>query len=251
MNGAQMDDAVYEEMNRLEENYWWFVARRKIIETVIRKTVSNSDLKILEIGCGTGGNLPMLSKFGSGKAIEMNISALNLAQRKDQQNFHLHQGSVPFESGLQKDDRFELVCIFDVLEHITEDTETLLFIKNHMQDSGSILITVPAYQWLWSNHDVMNHHKRRYTKRELLTLLQIAGYEIVFASYFNSILFPVALIKRLGMKTKINRTTTELPEVSGMLNVLLRSVFSMEATIINFFKLPAGLSIIVAAKKKL
>src|SRR4029077_81559 len=122
--------------------------------------------RILEIGSGTGGNLVMLSSFGQVSAVEMDASARSIALQKTDGRFDIRAGfcpgGIPFAN-----EKFDLICLFDVLEHIEEDIATLVAVKGLLASGGRVLMTVPAQQWLWSAHDEFLHHKRRYAAREL------------------------------------------------------------------------------------
>ena len=111
-----------------------------------------------------------------------------------------------------------------------------------LKSGGHFLITVPAFQLLWSKHDENHHHKRRYTKREIVSLLNEAGFEVQFASYFNFFLFPLALVGRM-----LGQTGAGKP--NALLNFLFEKIFSFEKNLLKFISLPIGLSIIAVAKK--
>ena len=160
-----MDRAAYAGMNAIEGRHWWFVARRAIIDTLIRRTIKpRFGARVLEAGCGTGGNLALLSRFGRLSAFEFDAEARGLANAK--QICRVVPGALP--DGLDAADApYDLVALMDVLEHIDDDVRSLRALGALLSDDGSILLTVPAVPLLWSHHDVLHHHKRRYSRRSL------------------------------------------------------------------------------------
>jgi SAM-dependent methyltransferase len=194
-----MNPAAYLEMAETESRHWWFLGRRAILARVMERLALPRNSRILEVGCGTGGNLSMLGTFGAVSAVEMDGNAREIASRKTANRYDIRAGCCPDEIPFQ-DQLFDLICMFDVLEHIDRDTETLIAIKRMLASNGRILLTVPAHQWLWSAHDEFLHHKRRYSATELRQKVIAAGLRPVKMSYFNTILFPLAAIMRLKDK---------------------------------------------------
>ena len=183
-----MDCESYENMNFLEESHWWFVSRKKIIKNILDKYVTKNNRKsILEIGCGSGGNLKLLSSYGDISAIEMDKFSRKKANEKN--ICKVIYGKLPNE--LPFNGLFDTICLFDVLEHIDNDLRSLKKIYDHLNVDGKIILTVPAYKFLWSGHDVASHHKRRYTKKKIINLLSDSGFKICYSTYFNTILFPI------------------------------------------------------------
>ena len=157
-----MDADQYKLMNSLEENHWWFVSRRKIIDQVLAKFVSKGD--VLEVGCGSGGNFSLLAKYGSIDASELNQEAIENARNKNIAN-SIKCNSLPEEEPFEGK-KYDLVAMFDVLEHIDEDKKVIALLKNKLKDEGKLVLTVPAIKFLWSKHDEECHHKRRYNKKQ-------------------------------------------------------------------------------------
>jgi SAM-dependent methyltransferase len=242
-----MKQKAYDEMSNTEDYHWWFVARRKILEDKLKTLNLPKNAKILEIGIGTGGNLEMLAKFGEVQGIEMNPRAIELAHQKTNNNFNIHEGMCP--DGIPTfADKFDLICMFDVLEHIEKDEETLLALHTLLAKNGTLMITVPAYLWLWSMHDKHLHHHRRYTARRLSYDANIAGWTKQDMSYFNFMLFPVIALIRIKDKIlkKDNFTGAEPP--TPAINALLRRIFGFEKYILRVVKFPFGVSIIATFK---
>lgn len=242
-----MDPNAYIEIHEVENKHWWFIARRKIIEGVIRSFELPPGSNILEIGAGTGGNLKMLSQFGNVRAVEMDEYAREMAIRQTEGKIDIEYGrcpdAIPFGNI-----RFDLICMFDVLEHVQEDVQTLSVLRSRLTANGRLLITVPAYQWMWSGHDEFLHHMRRYTRRELGEKLQNTGYRTSKITYFNTLLFPLAAIVRV--KDRITRkkvdSVNRLP--SPLLNDWLRKVFESEAGFVRDGNLPIGVSLLAVGE---
>ena len=241
-----MEKEIYTQMNLLEDKHWWFVGRRKIIESVLdkfyKKPTSN---KILEIGCGTGGNLPLLSKYGALTAIEQYDEAIEIAAKRN--ICPIHKGSLP--DNLQLNDEFDLICMLDVLEHIEDDSGALNNLASQLNSNGMLLITVPAYRFLWSAHDEIHHHHRRYTRKELENIIVKSGLKIKYSTYFNTLLFPIVYSVRLVGKLVNKNQASDANMPSPIINFLLQSIFQLESLILSIIILPFGVSVLVLAEK--
>ncbi len=169
-----MNPAAYLEMAETEATHWWFVGRRVILAGMIEALRLPSHATILEVGCGTGGNLPMLARYGEISAFEMDGNARIIAINKTQSRFDIQPGGCPDDLPFQ-DRRFDLICMFDVLEHIERDVDTLVALGKLLKPNGRLLITVPAYQWMYGAHDEFLQHKRRYSAPLLSANVAAAG----------------------------------------------------------------------------
>ncbi len=239
-----MDSAVYDRMNDLESRHWWFVARRKIIATLIGHTLDKRPVRILEAGCGSGGNLQMLRAFGEVDAFEYHEPAREAAARKT--GMTIPFGALPH--ALPFDGTYDLIGLFDVLEHIEDDIGSLVALGQRLAPGGKILVTVPALPSLWSGHDVRHHHFRRYTSASLAEAARQAGLKVRYSSYFNFFLFPLAVaaraVKRLsGSDVPDDRMPAE------WLNGLLARIFGVERHLMGRVRLPIGLSLAVVLEK--
>ena len=233
---------------RLEGYYWWFVGRRRVIEKILQKYFFGKYFQILDWGCGTGGNFALLSKFGQVLGVDSSDEALRFSRERGFTN--LVKAGTLEEFPDQR--RFDLLTCFDVLEHISDDTGFLRDSRNLLKPGGHILITVPAYQFLWSELDMVASHVRRYTKPELIRKLQTVGFVSIKASYFISILFlPIITYRFLGKLTGRAKTPRfSYIEFPKPINWLYTKLVELEAWALGFFDLPFGTSIILLARKK-
>jgi len=241
---VKVERKTYIEMSDNEGIHWWFVARRMILKRVLDRFAGQSTHQhILEAGCGSGGNLEMLTAYGDLEAMELDEESRTKANLR--KLCLVKKGRLP--DNLPYEQEFDLICMLDVLEHIEDDSAALRAIKARLTRNGLFLITVPAYKFLWSCHDTANHHKRRYTKKQLVDLLTRAGFEIKYSTYFNTFLFPIIALTRFinNLFGRDGQSDVDLP--SGFVNSLLTKIFSAERYFIPGLTLPFGVSILIAA----
>jgi len=234
-------------MAETETVHWWFVARRAILERqIVHLLPRNCEPSILEVGCGTGGNLEMLGRHGRVSAIEKDDVGRAIAIGRGT-CADIRTGACPDEIPFTGQS-FDLICMFDVLEHIERDVETLSSLRPLLGTQGRMLITVPAYQWLWSSHDDFLHHKRRYSARTLRECIGQAGLVEERLTYFNTLLFPAIAAVRLKerLAPMENSSTADVP--SPRLNAVLQGIFSREASILDRFNLPFGVSLLAVLR---
>jgi SAM-dependent methyltransferase len=234
-----MESIAYAKMDSNEADHWWFRARREILAHLIERTCRTGDMRILEAGCGTGGNLEMLKRFGDLDAFEYDAQARALACKKSGRE--IPHGALPCEIPF-KDKQYDLIVLFDVLEHIEDDAATLKALGARLAPGGTIMLTVPAMPWLWSAHDTYNHHFRRYTKTSLKRTVDAAGLRAQRTFYFNSLLFPVAVLQRMS-KRLTGRDNPDDVQPAPWLNEILYQIFRSERHFLGWASLPAGLSL--------
>lgn len=242
-----METAAFDSMIANDQQHWWYVGRRRILREVIRQHIQPpADAKILEVGCGTGHNLPMLQEFGDVAATEINPSANRLASQRLGRT--IAPAALPALEGVQRD-AYDLIASLDVLEHVEEDAASLESMLACLRTSGSLLLTVPAYQFMWSDHDVKLHHYRRYSKSALIDICRRASAEIRLLTHFNTALFPVALGHRLiGKLTRSPSNDDALP--AQPVNLALQTIFAAERHLVGRIPMPFGLSLLAVLQRR-
>src|SRR3989344_1449574 len=237
---------LYKEMADLEDKHWWFTGRKKIIEQVLCCLPNTPVNNVLDIGFGTGGMCETLGKISRKiVAIEPSPAAVAFAREKCSQA-EVWQGEISNYPGTTF---FDLVTMFDVLEHISDDAAVLKMVYQKLKPGGHFVFTVPAYKFLWSRHDVAHQHFRRYSKNELHQLFTGNSHFLVERlTYFNTLFFPVVLLVRL-MKAVIGGDGSDLTILPEPLNFFLGWFFGLERYLLKFFDLPFGVSILCVARK--
>jgi SAM-dependent methyltransferase len=237
-----MESDTYHLMRRLEDGHWWFVARRKIIESLLASMEIPRPAEILEVGCGTGGNISMLNNFGKVTGVEQDDAAAQMARDRDLAQ--ILSGELP--EGLPVFARkFDLINLFDVIEHVKEDGASLRALSALLNPGGRIVLTVPAFPFLWSQHYDDSHHQRRYRRRDLKDLSRKHGLSLDYASYFNFWLFPpVALIRLIRKVIPYRESWSDMRQPGKWINRMLLAIFSSERHIIGKGALPFGISLI-------
>jgi SAM-dependent methyltransferase len=241
-----MNKEYVKEYVALETAHWWFKVRQKIILQILQKFIPQEKtkrLKILNVGIAGGASSNWLSQLGDVVSVENEPAFLEYLHS---QNFPVTNASItslPF-----KDNIFDLVCAFDVIEHVEGHQLAIAELWRVCKLDGSLCITVPAFQSLWSNHDVVNGHQRRYTKNELQNL--IGSNKIIYSTYFNTILFVPIFLFRKAMALFNNKPKKEESDFSySKTNSLAGYVFGIEPLLLRFIKFPFGVSLIALAKK--
>jgi SAM-dependent methyltransferase len=243
-----MDAALYPRLAAVEDIHWWFAGRRAICERMLDRIKLPPDAMILEPGCGTGGNFPMLARHGRLYAMDQDEAAIAFAASR--RLAKLARGSLPQEVPFVPG-RFDLVVMTDVLEHLDDERGSLWAVRESLKPGGWLLMTVPALGWLWSEHDVTHHHRRRYCASELRRLLVDTGFIINYLSYYNFLLFPaIAFVRcwqrwRAGDSPGNGRHNIVMP--SRLMNALLFHLFSCERIILGRFRSPIGVSLLALA----
>lgn len=239
-----MERVAYQQMADLDQRHWWYRARREVIAALIRNEVApRANARILEIGCGTGHNFAMLERFGHVDAVELDEQARTIAERR--LGRPIMTSPLPGLAGIA-DRHYDLIAALDVIEHIDEDKMSVTAIASKLKPGGKFIMTVPAHQWMWSAHDTVNHHKRRYSKSSLHRLFDSTPLKIDRAGYFNSLLFPVAVLTRFAAKLR-GKDSADLGLPMAPLNSALEAVFAAERHLVGRVPLPPGLSLFAVA----
>jgi dTDP-4-amino-4,6-dideoxygalactose transaminase/SAM-dependent methyltransferase len=240
--------AAYELTAEHEATHWWFVSRRELVLQQVRRAAAELGhparrLRLLDYGCGTGFNLPHLAAFGEAVGAEQDREGLA--------GFGKARGHLVLdlaENVSEHEGRFDLVTALDVLEHIEDDVEGLDRMRRFLAPGGQLLLTVPAYDWLWSGEDVLSEHRRRYTAHRLVSASTTAGFEVAYLSYFNLTILPamaaVVWARRLFAGQGLPRSN--LTRAPALVTRVLRLVTQREAHLIGTqrIRLPAGTSLI-------
>lgn len=238
----------------MEQRHFWHTGRKKIILDVLRRNIANlTECRMLEIGCGNGNVLTFLE--ANGIAIEggdIFIDALRFCrQRSNSTNLYLLDIlSLPFR------DNFEIIGIFDVLEHIENDIDALSEINIALKAGGNLILTVPAYQWLWSPFDQGVGHKRRYSLKDITAKLESNGFVVKKISFYVSFLFPIiAAIRLITKALPVNNKKRKIENVLEantipVINNIFSALLKLEMLLMRYINLPFGSSLLVLAEKK-
>ncbi len=236
-----MERIIYDQMALLDELHWWYRARRDVLEALIRRSVDlPAGARLLEVGCGTGHNLAMLQRFGHVDAIELDPAARAIAERR--LGRPVSDARLPELEGIPRS-HYDLIGAFDVIEHIDDDAAAVSALAACLKPGGKLVVAVPAHQWMWSAHDELNHHKRRYSKRSLRRLIEGSPLQLRSIGYFNSLLFPVAVAARFAGKITGRGDGGGETLPPKPINWAFEKVFSAERYLAGRLPLPSGLSL--------
>ena len=246
-----MQEVVYHTNYKLENNYWWFTARNGIIYNYI---LNNAKLplksNILDVGCGTGGFVSKIAEKYNVICLDSSPIALDYCKKRGLElRYNMYLQDFP-----KSEYKIDAITILDVVEHVDDDYDILKTAYNILEDGGKIFLTVPAYMWMWSQHDEVHQHKRRHTKKQINDLLKKTGFEIDYSTYFDTFLFLPAVLKRVLDKIfKVKKKETEpVEQVPNFLNVLFSKIFKAENIFIKRnLKFPFGVSIFTVARKRI
>lgn len=241
-----MKPETYQLMRQIEDGHWWFVARRKILASLLGRQDISAQADILEVGCGTGGNIDMLNRFGTVTCVELDENAANLARERKLAT--VLNGALPDELP-EFSRKFDVIALFDVLEHVKEDGVSLQVVSALLKPGGCIVVTVPAFNFLWSQHDNENYHQRRYRKHNLVNLANQCDLSLDYVSYFNFWLFPlVASIRLIRKIIPYQESWRDMQMPNGAINGILQAVFSSERYQIGKLSFPFGISLVAVLK---
>lgn len=241
-----------QQYGQLENNHWWFVIRQKIILNTLRKFIREGHanrLKILNVGAAAGGSSKWLSELGDIISLENDPLFLEYLSSQDVVVINGSVTGIPLE-----DDRFDLVCAFDVIEHVENDQKAVEELVRVCRPGGSIFITVPAFQSIWGNHDIVNGHQRRYRRKQLQNLAFNQPATVLYSSYFNCILFvPIFLFRKIHLlfRKKSPQIDSDFAyfKTNGFVNKILKMIFGTELLLLRSIRLPFGVSLMVLIRK--
>lgn len=241
-----MEKRVYLETFRLESNYWWHVSKRRLVRQAIRKNLSPG-ARILDAGCGTGIMMSELQHDSFNVyGLDKSPVAIKFCQKRGLKN--VHHGNLekrlPFRAN-----SFDGITCLDVIEHLNHDKLAVAEFRRILKPGGKIFITVPAYMWLWTKHDDILWHKRRYRRNHLEKLVKEIGLKISKSSYFYSFLIPPAILLfkfKLIFNSGKSKTSVVPPKP---INWLLTKVCDLEHWVMDLVSLPTGISILLIARK--
>jgi len=248
-----MDQKFYQEYYKLEREGWWFKARLSILENYCQAIITNPDMKILNVGAATGATSEMLSKYGKVTSLEYDEFCCKFLKEKTGiEAINASLTELPFENN-----SYDMICAFDVIEHIENDNKAVEEIYRVLKQKGKYFITVPAFQSLWSNHDVVNHHFRRYKKKQLNKLIESTNLKIDHSTYFNFWLFIPISITRFILNniprkkdSNLSGSDNEILQSSNIINRILYRIFHSEKFLLRInIKFPFGISILTIGYK--
>ena len=243
-----MERDEYAIMYRVEDRHWWYAGLRAMLDIAWNCAELHGPLRVLDAGCGTGANLSHLNTHGVCLGIDFSPDAVHLCRKRGHVKTAVSSvTALPFAAA-----SIDTAISCDVLCHrsISDPHIPLREIANVLNSRGVLLLNLPAYQWLYSSHDVHVHTARRFTKREVERMLQNAGFEIVYTTYWNSLLFPAIALTRLWRK----RRPLPASDLDGTTGTLAAAIFALvlalERALLRIAPLPFGLSILCVARKR-
>jgi len=244
----EMQQHTYAIMRDVEDSHWWFVGRRRIIESFLAricKTLPCDRPQILDVGCGTGANLEMLAKFGVAEGVDVSAEALAFCRERGLKNVRLGKAEqLPYE-----DNSFDLVTALDVVEHLDDDVAGLSEVRRVLRPGGRALLFVPAFMFLWGVQDDISHHRRRYTIGNLRQAVSKAGLVVETATYANLTFFAPILFGRLLMRLTGFRPASENNINISFLNSVLGRLLGAERGLLRYSTLPLGVSAICVVRR--
>jgi SAM-dependent methyltransferase len=238
-----MESWLYPRLYELEDRHWWFRGRRAVIRALLERGEAPQRPRVLDAGCGTGRNLAELQPTAAElHGVDRAAEAVQFCRQRGLDGVQQSElDHLPFDDGA-----FDLLLATDVVEHLDDDAGALRELKRVAAPGARLLVTVPAYQWLWSAHDDSHQHRRRYTRPQLVERVHTAGWEPLHATYFNAVLLaPIAAARRLGK----GNGRSDYDRTPAWLNTALEQPMRAEAQLIRRgAQLPAGVSIGLVAK---
>ena len=243
-----MMEHTYPILFRVEQSHWWHIGRRQIIASFVEdicRRVTDRRPRILDVGCGTGANLLMLSQYGDAEGVDVSEDALAFCRERGLENVKLGAAEeLPYDDGT-----FDLVTALDVVEHLDDDVAGLREMRRVLRPGGRVLLFVPTFMFLWGLQDDVSHHRRRYRLPELQRVLEQAGFQIERTTYANITFFmPILAMRKLmrlmGIKAE-SENNINVPALNGVLARLLGA----ESFVLRYMNIPFGVSGLCVARK--
>jgi|HubBroStandDraft_6_1064221.scaffolds.fasta_scaffold55620_2 SAM-dependent methyltransferase len=223
--------------------HWWFIGRRAVILAEMGRRLPAGGNRLAEVGCGSGGMLEALAPLGRAVGVETDAALREHARAR---GLDVRPGALPDDIPLETGS-IDAACLFDVLEHVTDEAGALRACRRLLAPGGRLFVTVPAYAWLWSRHDEILGHHRRYTARSLRRAVEGAGFAVERLTYFNTLLAPPIMAARLYRALR-GRSDHDLDRPSPLANRLLAACFASEARLLRWVSLPFGISILLVGR---
>jgi len=241
-----VDPKYGENYSELYRRHWWWRARQRIVLQVLRGIQPSSGWgQILDVGCGDGLFFDRLLEFGNVEGIERDASLVRV-NGPHRNRIHI----APFDSSFRPGKQYSLILMLDVLEHLSDPMGALGHARHLLVPGGMLLCTVPAFRLIWTNHDVLNQHVTRYTKKSLSMLTHEAGFEILRQDYLFQWLFPAKLVAR--MTEFLFRRAPSMPRIpANPINGFLFHLTAAEYTMLRRFRVPFGSSLLIVARNPL
>ena len=245
-----MEQRYYEEYFDVEDRHWWFLGRREVILRLLETSLPTAGRpsRVLDVGTGTGTMLTHLARFGEAEGVDVEEEAVRLSHRRGATAVRHYDGErLPYDECI-----FDLVTALDVIEHVDDDEAILREMRRVTRPGGHVLVTVPAFPFLWGGQDEISHHRRRYVRQELRAKLEHAGLQVERVSYFNMLLFPpiaaIRLVRRRRLAATDAHSDFDIP--TDAINGLLARMFAAEARVVSKVDLPFGVSLIALARRQ-
>lgn len=240
-----MDANYRDEYEAFEQRHWWFVARREIILQTLHRYVPQGDIRWLDVGCGSGVLLAADSTIQRKVGVDLDPANVADAQAKGLDVRQVQRGWDFSEFG-----QFDLITLCDVVEHVEHEAPAINAVYEALKPGGVVLVTVPALMSLWSPHDVVNHHYRRYTRKTLTPLFQVDQWEILRTTYFSSLLLPMIWTARKIKNLRGTDTGHDLKFGAKLVDAALLGIFRLERPWLRRGNFPLGSSLMLVARKR-
>jgi SAM-dependent methyltransferase len=242
-----MDVDTFTSLDSIQERHWWYAARRSIFEGVLRRIYTEGvpEGTLYDLGCGVGANLPVLERFGPTIGVDVSAEAIEFCRQRGRAN--VMQADLNVLEGIA-DASGSVVLLADVIEHLDDEEPCLRAAYRALKPGGALIVSVPAYMFLWGPFDVTHHHRRRYTAGRLRKVIE-KTFKIEYLSYFNTLLFGLVVMGRFAERA-LNRSGNDtLKVLPDPLNATLERVFRTESNLVPRFELPFGNSVLCIARK--